>query len=391
MKTIRHFLIMIFTFFFLMSAIPVSALSSNASLQPNAPWTEASVRTVLNEYFSSRESFLNQEGNSIVHTISPVVSDESKHLEFLEVNGIEYIDSSITITAISVYDKLADSNVEESISYTKNGQIYNMAIEHELTFTISGSGEIVVDSDAYYDASCGFRSCSYVSDTQFETNIYQVGGRNCLTNIAFGEEGYSEGSNNYTKYGVWYGAPNAEWCVIFVSWCANQASIPTSVIPKVAGTGDMRRFFGVDTDDSDYTPQYQGTAEPEVGDIFMFGTHRDDPVSHVGIVVGVNGDEIQIVHGNYPSSVRVQIISKYDSRLLAYGKPAFFDIHASSNSWAGDIYQHWHECSIYGDKYDVVAHSYVYQSSSKKYVCSTCGYTSDYAPGIVVNVLGENP
>ena len=41
-----------------------------------------------------------------------------------------------------------------------------------------------------------------------------------VVNIALGELGYVEGANDYTKYGVEFGAPNAQWCAIFIWWCS---------------------------------------------------------------------------------------------------------------------------------------------------------------------------
>ncbi len=68
---------------------------------------------------------------------------------------------------------------------------------------------------------------------------------------ALDEVGYEEGSNNYTKYGVWYGLPNDVWCVMFVSWCANEAGILTEsytgavpLVPKMASTSAMYAWYG---------------------------------------------------------------------------------------------------------------------------------------------------
>ena len=44
---------------------------------------------------------------------------------------------------------------------------------------------------------------------------------NEFVQTALDEEGYEEGSDGYTKYGSWYGLANADWCVMFISWCAN--------------------------------------------------------------------------------------------------------------------------------------------------------------------------
>lgn len=43
---------------------------------------------------------------------------------------------------------------------------------------------------------------------------------NEFVQTALDEEGYEEGSDGYTKYGSWYGLANADWCVMFISWCA---------------------------------------------------------------------------------------------------------------------------------------------------------------------------
>jgi hypothetical protein len=51
-----------------------------------------------------------------------------------------------------------------------------------------------------------------------------------LIGVALTQVGYREGSRNYTKYGVWYGSPNMAWCGAFISWCANQAGIPSSIM-----------------------------------------------------------------------------------------------------------------------------------------------------------------
>ena len=52
--------------------------------------------------------------------------------------------------------------------------------------------------------------------------------REDILKIARSQIGYKEVSNNWTKYGQWYGMQD-DWCAIFVSWCANQAKIPTSI------------------------------------------------------------------------------------------------------------------------------------------------------------------
>lgn len=117
-------------------------------------------------------------------------------------------------------------------------------------------------------------------------NTYQNTGdqRADLIGVALTQVGYREGPNNYTKYGVWYGAPNTAWCGMFVSWCANQAGIPTSVLKKngfASASG-----FGL-------SAFYVSERIPRAGDLF-FKTNG----SHTGIVYYVEGDYFYTIEGN---------------------------------------------------------------------------------------------
>ena len=71
-----------------------------------------------------------------------------------------------------------------------------------------------------------------------------------FVSIALDEEGYQEKSDGTTKYGEWYGLPSGDWCVMFVSWCANQADIMTTSstgsvpkVPKMASTSALFRWY----------------------------------------------------------------------------------------------------------------------------------------------------
>ena len=74
----------------------------------------------------------------------------------------------------------------------------------------------------------------------YETNTSQILGvkkmAKDIVDVAIGELGYRETGSNSTKYGKWYGMNGAAWCHMFVSWCADQAGISTSVVPKTAST-----------------------------------------------------------------------------------------------------------------------------------------------------------
>lgn len=110
--------------------------------------------------------------------------------------------------------------------------------------------------------------------------------RNDIIGVAKTQLGYTEGSNNATKYGTWYGLPNQPWCAMFISWCARQADIPTSVLKNSAVASPNSQYFNI--------PYYDGTSyTPQKGDLFFTKSW-----SHVGLVYYVDGDYFYTIEGN---------------------------------------------------------------------------------------------
>lgn len=120
-------------------------------------------------------------------------------------------------------------------------------------------------------------------------NTYVVTGNQAedLIGVAMTQVGYNEGPDNDTKYGDWMNIPNQAWCAIFISWCADQADIPTTVIQPSAWAHPRKsRGFNV--------PYYHGSEyTPKRGDLFF----KED-FSHVGIVYGVEGEYALTIEAN---------------------------------------------------------------------------------------------
>ena len=117
-------------------------------------------------------------------------------------------------------------------------------------------------------------------------NTYKNTGnmKNDIIGVALTQVGYREGSNNYTKYGVWYGLSNSPWCAMFVSWCAKEAGIPTSILKRTAMANPNN--FGLSyKDGKNYTPQK--------GDLFF-----KKGFSHVGLVYYTEGAYFYTIEGN---------------------------------------------------------------------------------------------
>lgn len=118
-------------------------------------------------------------------------------------------------------------------------------------------------------------------------NTYKNTGdqRSDLIGVALTQVGYREGSGGYTKYGAWYGSSYMAWCGAFVSWCANQAGIPTSVIKK-NGFASASLFGITDTFNA-------STRLPQPGDLFFKNNGN-----HTGIVYYVEGNYFYTLEGN---------------------------------------------------------------------------------------------
>ena len=159
-----------------------------------------------------------------------------------------------------------------------------------------------------------------------------------IVGVALTQAGYTNDGTG-TKYGAWYskGAENVAWCAMFVSWCANQAEIPTSIIPKHSTCDTGMNWFkkkGLWQDSS----FYGGSYTPQRGDIVYFSKdHIPTHSSHVGVVTGTSGKYLQVIEGNTTSDYKTYKVihrTKSNNRLLAdayilgYGTPAYetFDV-----------------------------------------------------------------
>lgn len=161
-------------------------------------------------------------------------------------------------------------------------------------------------------------SSSYASGKYYTalTNVNLTGNmRTDIVNIAKSQNGYLEGnsnselsgetttgSNNYTEYGRWYGLQDM-WCAMFVSWCAHNAGVSTSVIPKTASTVTALNYFinqGVAHTRASISA---GNYTPIAGDIIFFKSSRNTAITnHIGIVTSFSGTTINTIEGNTSSA-----------------------------------------------------------------------------------------
>ncbi|MBQ4561398.1 MAG: InlB B-repeat-containing protein [Clostridia bacterium] len=165
-----------------------------------------------------------------------------------------------------------------------------------------------------------------------------------IIGVAMTQVGYKEGnsssqlsgtvagSGNYTKYGKWYGINPGAWCAMFVSWCANQAGISTSVIPKHASC-DVGMAWFKNNGRWQYSRAFGGSYTPKRGDIIYFGNNPSNlnDSTHVAIVTGVDSSKVYTVEGNKSNVSKTYSYSLTDDYIFGYGLPAYSNSGSQAN------------------------------------------------------------
>ena len=190
-----------------------------------------------------------------------------------------------------------------------------------------------------YTPSASYRSGKYYTQL---CNVSLTGNqRTDLVNVARSQLGYHEGNNtsqlhgessgssNYTEYGYWYGTQvqgNSggsyyAWCAYFISWCARQAGIPTSIISNASYA-----CAGSDNGDFKNLDYYaRGSYTPKVGDLVFFCWEGNSSCwDHVEIVIGVDSSNVTTLGGNTSTNnVKTRSWKLSNSYIRGYGVPKY--------------------------------------------------------------------
>ena len=247
----------------------------------------------INKVFSPNESgsITRAYASSVLHL------DESANIL---VNTMLHADPWQTINASDItYESL-------------NTSILKVSSKGELTPVAIGNATVVVKQNNQVLVNYKFK-------VKESINIDYA---SLLVSIALKEEGYVEGANNYTKYGVWYSEQVADnsfaygaWCAMFVSWCANQANIPRSIIPLYASCAIGRQWF-----ESRGLFKYKESYTPKTGDIIFF---LSNGASHTGIVVDYRNGTVYTIEGNTSDMCHQRSYDPMNARITGYGTPQY--------------------------------------------------------------------
>lgn len=211
--------------------------------------------------------------------------------------------------------------------------------------------------------------------------------------VALTQVGYLAADNyNNNKYGAYFGRNNTAWCGFFVSWCAAQANVPTSILKRQGFASPSS--FGI--------PSYSGkTYTPQPGDLY-FQVNSSGSIIHVGLVVAVDaarGIAVTVEGNTWDSTNRHGVYRK--ERKIAdhiFGVPDYGDGGASphEHTYGSVTYESAHphkaykSCTSCGFKsytgetktvdgcQSCCSHSYgawsSISTSKHQHTCTKCGY-----------------
>ncbi|CAB4142201.1 TIGR02594, TIGR02594 family protein [uncultured Caudovirales phage] len=109
-----------------------------------------------------------------------------------------------------------------------------------------------------------------------------------ILEVALAEVGTIEEGDNLTKYGKFTKADGLPWCGSFCNWVFAQAGVKVhSVVSTPIGAHKFKE-----------TSRWH--EKPAIGDLAFMDFPHDgvDRISHVGIVVGIEGNTITTIEGN---------------------------------------------------------------------------------------------
>ena len=167
-----------------------------------------------------------------------------------------------------------------------------------------------------------------------------------LLEIAGAEVGYKEGAHGYSKYGEYWGNPQAQWCAEYLCWSVDQVDkthgtqLLKNVYPLYSGQNTGMRWFikegrwiARNGNLPDWGYQWfkgedafitAGEYIPQPGDWVFFSWLSDGNTSHVAMVEYATKDKdghvtIHCLEGNNPDRVARVKYSTDDKKILGYG------------------------------------------------------------------------
>lgn len=206
-------------------------------------------------------------------------------------------------------------------------RIFALMLAIAMCFTFATISSAYVDGYPNTHRNTGHHIADLIAVAKTQLGYTELNTRTGLP-LEYGQDG------GYTKYGAWFGDSTGAWCAYFVSWCASQAGIPTSIVPRLGNCAAAVNWY------KNHSVFYsRGTGYvPKTGDIIFYNWGGGSIAQHIGIITGVSGNNIYTIEGNTDSNVGYRCAAKTRSRtanyIVGYGVPAYNDADTYVGSYS---------------------------------------------------------
>jgi len=104
------------------------------------------------------------------------------------------------------------------------------------------------------------------------------------------------------------------WCADFVSWCMKEAGTPLGP----SGSGFAYNPYLAKWLEEWGFAFCVGEQEPQVGDIVIYDFNGNGVPDHCGIIVGVRGQYLDVIEGNYSDGVA--LVERVADKIYLFGR-----------------------------------------------------------------------
>ena len=246
----------------------------------------------------------------------------------LTIRGTVSSNYNITSVTVGIYDAKGNAVSKKTIS--PNAKSYSISkVDNYIKFGSAKKGVNyyrIKATDAKQTKTLVDSKYKVVADSSSSNSGSSGKMADDIVEVAKTQIGVNGRPNKYT---YWYGKVGREgysyaWCATFVSWCANQAGIPKSIIPPECSC--YRMIEALKKLDSKIVKPV--SYNPVKGDLIFFDTSASGPYNHVGIVVSYDSKTgaITTIEGN--TSPQNQSNGNTVAKRIRYRKEAKISVSA---------------------------------------------------------------
>ena len=297
-------------FLIILSTVVMGDETSNSAVSS----TELNDGVCVVDYVKNEQCDRNSYNESFIDDVKSVrkeFREEGKDFNPLYIVGVyntlkNAMDISYTSFTKSKIEEIANAMFKEekdksgNVTYTYDEDTFKENLKTKIfpKYIFQNDYSMMVSSVFEYVSM--FEE-AYGKEEIDESYAYDSDAANRLVQVAQ-EQLKESNSSRFGGYKYWkYLGFNSrvEWCACFVSWCANQAGITTTVIPHYSAVTDFYKFYDINKHGTFHSINSKYTPKP--GDLIIWenkSNSNSKGISHIGIVEKVKDGKLYTIEGN---------------------------------------------------------------------------------------------